>query len=193
MTNNDTNSEIYINNIKMEEYKAITDFYSDNKNFTKFSDIVLFKTKYLPLRLIDWFVTNYVKKNKVEYYITRFNGTVELFNVYISYKTYLKTYKKRAFDPFCRGETVTLTCDYKGLHKNIQFVTSIKQLRFFKWCIENFVTEYMESHLDTIYADMLSNCSKSVKSQDSANTDTSSLSKKKELSYSIYNGVTVMS
>ena len=49
------------------------------------------------LRLIDWFVTNYAKKNFVIYQI---NG--KRFKVYENYKLKLKAYSKKRFDPFCR-------------------------------------------------------------------------------------------
>ena len=48
--------------------------------------------------LLDWFVTNYVRENTVEY---MFKG--RFINVRTEYKEQLKRYKKRRSDPFCRG------------------------------------------------------------------------------------------
>src|SRR5438874_748758 len=88
--------------------RPLLEFFSHNANFKQFLDVVVFKTRHLPLRVLDWFVTNYSKKNDVCYKIKRPNGTLETFLVYRSYRAQLKGNKKKEFDPFCRGDTITL-------------------------------------------------------------------------------------
>jgi hypothetical protein len=55
----------------------------------------------LSLRIIDWFVTKYSRKNFVRYQL---NG--QDFLVYLSYKGQLKAYSKQYFDPNCRRERI---------------------------------------------------------------------------------------
>src|SRR6266480_2224635 len=88
--------------------RPLLEFFSHNANFKQFLDVVVFKTRNLPLRLLDWFVTNYSKKNDICYNIKRPNGSVEVFRVQRSYRAQLKGSKKKEFDPFCRGETLVL-------------------------------------------------------------------------------------
>ena len=49
---------------------SIRKFYNDKNNITELLPIVNGSSK-LSLRIIDWFVTNYSKKNNVIYYIPR--------------------------------------------------------------------------------------------------------------------------
>ena len=42
---------------------SLTEFFQDNKNFSKMLSIVSSKSK-ISLRVLDWFVTNYAKKKK---------------------------------------------------------------------------------------------------------------------------------
>ena len=68
--------------------------------------------------------------------------------VYDDYKLKLKAYSKKRFDPFCRWDKIIVP--YKS--KFIQ--TTIGQLNFFKWVIENEIIEYIEANYDDIEADM---------------------------------------
>ena len=100
----------------------------------------------ISLRIIDWFATNYAKKYYTVYQIQNSNNR---FKVYNDYKLKLKAYSKKRFDPFCRWERITVP--YKnGAH--IQ--TTIGQLNFFKWAIENSVIDYVEQNYDAIEKDM---------------------------------------
>ena len=76
------------------------------------------------------------------------------FNVYVRYKAQLKSYSKKSFDPFCRKDRIT---DW-GTNGNI--TTTIGQLNFFKWAIQNNVIQYIEENLSEIEKDMNSNIRK---------------------------------
>ena len=76
------------------------------------------------------------------------------FNVYVRYKAQLKSYSKKSFDPFCRKDRIT---DW-GPDGNI--TTTIGQLNFFKWAIQNNVLQYIEDNLSEIEKDMNSNIRK---------------------------------
>lgn len=99
------------------------------------------------LRIVDWFATNYAKK----YYtiLPAQQSYGDRFKVYDDYKLRLKAYTKRRFDPFCRHERINIP--YRD-GKYVQ--TTIGQLNFFKWAIENGVIEYIEKNHATIEKDM---------------------------------------
>ena len=90
----------------------------------------------ISLRIIDWFVTNYSKKNYTVYSIPKIiNGESSLtettrFKVYNEYKLKLKAYSKKNFDPVCRWERIMIPYD------NDNYIeTTIGQLNFFKCAI----------------------------------------------------------
>ena len=99
----------------------------------------------ISLRILDWFVTNYAKKNYIVYTLT--SGS--RFKVYNDYKLKLKAYSKKRFDPFCRWEKITIP--YKN---NTLIQTTIGQLNFFKWVLENEIIEYIETEYSKIEQDM---------------------------------------
>ena len=73
------------------------------------------------------------------------------------YKTFLsegrkkeiKAYSKKRFDPFCRWERITVP--FTG---NVHIQTTIGQLNFFKWAIQNGVVKYIEDNYAEIESDM---------------------------------------
>lgn len=114
----------------------------------------------ISLRIIDWFVTNYAKKNNISYY-TNHNVDVQeggkilqkpitkQFIVYLNYKSQLKAYSKKQFDPFCRRERISFYYD-----KDNELVTTVGQLNFFRWALENHVLDYISDNLEEIEKDM---------------------------------------
>ena len=72
----------------------------------------------ISLRLIDWFVTNYSKKNSTIITKTTNTNNIIHFNVYLSYRSQLKAYSKQQFDPFRRRDRITFVYDRDG--KNIE-------------------------------------------------------------------------
>jgi len=122
-------------------------FYNKNNNLEKMLNIINGKSK-ISLRIVDWFATNYSKKNYTVYQIEKDN-IFERFKVYNDYKLNLKAYSKKRFDPFCRWERITIP--YKD---NTHIQTTLGQLNFFKWALENKVVEFIEDNYDTIDDDM---------------------------------------
>lgn len=112
----------------------------------------------ISLRVIDWFVTNYSREHDVKYYtISPDDGLKRLFHVHESYKVQLKAYSKRQFDPFCRRQRILFhyeTKDDAG-KKEVQTIrTTIGQLNFFRWAIDNRVIQYIQKHVDKIEEEM---------------------------------------
>ena len=136
---------------------SLTKFYSKDDNMDKLN-MILSNQKKVSLRLIDWFTTNYSKKYNIVYLIYKDNDSnktlventtiVNQFNVYNSYKSQLKAYSKKQFDPFCRRERLTFIC------KDTSINTTIGQLNFFKWIIVNKVIDYIDSNINDIENDM---------------------------------------
>ena len=148
----------------------------NNKNLDLILNIINGNSN-ISLRILDWFVTNFSKENLTSYKITK-NDEVKRFNVYMDYKLKLKAYSKRRFDPFCRNERTNIP--YKdGTH--IQ--TTIGQLNFFKWVIENNIIKYIEDNHVQIEQDMNERNSNSRKNK-LINKATATRKKREELSTS---------
>jgi hypothetical protein len=127
---------------------ALARFYN-NKNFVKTIVPIIKGTSTISLRLIDWFVTNYSKKHAA--IITQNNGdNVVHFNVYLNYRSQLKSYSKQLFDPFRRRDRIMFYFD-----KITCIETTIGQLNFFRWLIQNDIIGYIEKHMEVIEDDML--------------------------------------
>ena len=119
-------------------------FYEENNNLDKMLRIINGESP-ISLRIIDWFATNYAKKFFTVYEV----GMNRRFKVYVDYKLKLKAYSKRRFDPFCRWDRITIP------YSNGTFIqTTIGQLNFFKWALENGVVAYIEAHYSDIEDDM---------------------------------------
>lgn len=133
-------NELLLNNLM--------DFYKNEANMDTMLKIITGDSK-ISLRIVDWFATNYAKKNFTLYNLTDAFGNVRRFKVYVDYKLKLKAYSKKRFDPFCRWERISIP------YKNGTCIeTTIGQLNFFKWTLENGVIKYIEEHYDEIEKDM---------------------------------------
>ena len=156
-------------------------FYKKDANFQKMLAVVTGESR-VSLRIVDWSSTNYAKKYYTVYIIYDENNELagvyipaRRFKVYNDYKLKLKAYSKKRFDPFCRWERITVP------YKNGSLIqTTIGQLNFFKWVIENKVIEYIEEHYDAIEADMNNRNSTSKKKEAITNSDNSKTRKKRE-------------
>lgn len=125
--------------------KVLKDYYCEN-NYSNLNKILPIINGHdnISLRLIDWFVTNYSKKNFTGYIVNN-----KRFVVHTEYKLKLRSYKKKRFDPFCRWDRIVLP--YED-NKYIQ--TTIGQLNFFKWATENNIVEYIKNNKQNIEDDM---------------------------------------
>lgn len=124
-------------------------FYQRDDNLSKILSIINGHSRE-SLRLIDWFVTNYAKKNFVGYDLIDNHGKTKRFKVYIDYKLKLKAYSKKRFDPFCRWDRINIP-----FKENTYVQTTIGQLNFFRWILENKILDYIDKHYDEINKDMI--------------------------------------
>lgn len=127
---------------------SLSKFYHVKVNIQTIIPIIEGQTD-ISLRLIDWFVTNYSKKYNIV--ISKRKGqTMMHFNVYLSYRSQLKAYSKQLFDPFRRRDRITFMYE-EG--KSIE--TTIGQLNFFRWVIQNDILVYIHDNIAHIEKDMI--------------------------------------
>jgi hypothetical protein len=132
-------------------------FYHENEgeNMDKMLAVINGTTN-ISLRIMDWFVTNYSKKHYTVYDLVGSATTAtaatrpKRFKVYVDYKLKLRAYSKKRFDPFCRWDRINVP------HKNgtTYIQTTLGQLNFFKWAIENEVLRYIHENYTAIETDM---------------------------------------
>jgi hypothetical protein len=150
-------------------------FYNTNDNLSRMMKIITGESK-ISLRIVDWFATNYAKKYYTLYSFCDEFGNDKRFKVYVDYKLKLKAYSKRRFDPFCRWDRISVP--YKN---DTSIETTIGQLNFFKWAIENHIIEYIEENYNDIENDMNSRNSTSKRNEI---VDNKTRKKREELSIS---------
>ena len=153
--------------------KNLMSFYEKDNNLDRMLGIINGESP-ISLRIVDWFATNYAKQRFTVYTLT----SGRRFKVYNDYKLKLRAYSKKRFDPFCRWDRITIP--YKE-NKCIQ--TTIGQLNFFKWALENEVVKYIEENYGDIEKDMNSRNSTS-KRRSGGSSATKTRKRREELSVS---------
>ena len=163
--------------------KSLTDFYKNPYYINEMRNIVD-QNSIISLRILDWFITNYSKKHR-----TLIAVDDKLVDVYQNYKLQLKSFSKKAFDPFCRKNKIIF------YYTETEFIeTSCGQLCFFRWCFENNILSYVKDNLSTIEQDMknslkLKKTSKNEEESSETSTTLSSGRKRQPLSLSISRSV----
>jgi len=114
--------------------ESLTRFFSEPNNSERLSDILTHKNG-VSLRNLEWFVTNYAKNKQVTYK----TPSGKQFTVHVAYKSSLDGYSKKLFDPFCRTERI----DFQG------FKTTVGQLNFLRWVIQNNIIDYLKKELNS--------------------------------------------
>ena len=153
----------------------LMEFYKQEENLDSMLSIINGESK-ISLRIVDWFATNYAKKYYTLYTLSESN---KRFKVYMDYKLKLKAYSKKRFDPFCRWERINIP------YKNGTFIqTTIGQLNFFKWALENKVIDFVEQNYELIEKDMNSRNSTSKRKETIVIDNSKTRKKREELSIS---------
>jgi hypothetical protein len=155
----------------------LMEFYKDEKTLNRMLKIITGESK-ISLRIVDWFSTNYAKKYYTLYFIDEDSDNARRFKVYVDYKLKLKAYSKRRFDPFCRWDRISIP--YK---KDTCIETTIGQLNFFKWALENKVVDYIEENYEMIEKDM-NNRNSTSKRKEQIIDNSKTRKKREELSVS---------
>jgi hypothetical protein len=142
-------------------YSSLTTFYEKNPEYRKIFFEIVTGASPLSLRIIDWFVTHFAKTQNVIYWIDDKAGSIyeesapveslRKFNLFLEYKAQLKSYTKLHFDPFRRHQRVSFTVEPS---MNIQIETTVGQLNFFRWALQNHVIDYIQNHSHEIQDQM---------------------------------------
>jgi len=172
---------------------SLQKYYMENRNSSKLLEILKEEDNKISLRIIDWFVTNYSKKNNIYYsifetptkkktFVCENNKIVKQFNTYHAYKSQLKSFSKKKFDPFCRRDRITFDCNGTSIE------TTVGQLNFFKWAIDNLIIDYIKNNYLEIEDDM-NICYNSVKVQKKEKKEKNERKRRQELSKSASRGL----
>jgi hypothetical protein len=123
-----------INNKQALLLSSLTNYYKENNHIKDTIIPIINGEVDISLRLLDWFITNYSKTYNSDYILNK-----ERFVVYTNYKSQLKSFQKKNFDPFQRGNRIYF--NYEG---DNYFETTVGQLNFFRWAIKNNIIEYVK-------------------------------------------------
>lgn len=136
------------------------------------------------LSLIDWLCINYGKSKDIHYSLIGDPRDPKDFYIWENYNNNLDDFGRPCFDSFCRNQRILVEYESQsdmisisdpyslriewdskknvgtrmmGGKKMVYLVTSVGQLIFFWWAINNRVIEYCEEHLDDIKQHMAVN------------------------------------
>jgi hypothetical protein len=106
----------------------------------------------LTVSLLNWFNTNYSKQYAVQWELIDACGRRRNFNAWAKYLAACNGYKKSNFDPFARGkeEHGIIISNAEG----VEIETTIRQLNYLRWAIDNRVIDYVRKHAEEIHRDM---------------------------------------
>lgn len=166
-------------------FNNLIDFYQNQDYLTRMIEVIDGRCTnkegkhVISRRIVDWFVTNFAKKYYTVYdLVNPKTGESKRFKVYSDYRSKLTAYSKKNFDPFCRWDRISIPYG-----DDSQIETTLGQLNFFKWAIQNKVIEYIQDHYDEISEDMLQRNSNSRK-KEPTDANTGTRKKREELSIS---------
>jgi len=173
--------------------ESLQKYYMESRNASKLLEILKEDDNKISLRIIDWFVTNYSKKNNIYYsifetptkkktFVCENNKIIRQFNTYHAYKSQLKSFSKKKFDPFCRRDRIIFDCNGDEIE------TTVGQLNFFKWAIDNLIIDYIKNNYGEIEDDM-NVCYNSVKIQKKEKKEKNERKRRQELSKSASRGL----
>lgn len=157
--------------------ESLTKFFNNKNNMSDFLPIINGESN-ISLRILDWFVTNYSKKNNINYILKKKTKNIN-FIVYLDYKSQLKAYSKKQFDPFCRRERISLLD-----HDDNEIITTVGQLNFFRWAIEHKILQYIYENFDDIEKDMINSLRNLYKKKNEGENTKKVRRKRQELSIS---------
>jgi hypothetical protein len=131
-----------------ELFKSLDDFFTEEH----LRDIMIpIQTQQRPVRLrtLEYLITAYARPDvhNVEYLRTPEDNFP--WKLYRNYQDLLEYNNKRTFDPFRRGQKFPFR---KG---STEVVTTVAQLNFFRWAIQNKVIDWALMHAQEINTEML--------------------------------------
>jgi len=152
----DTGKELLLSSLSV--------FYDRNEEYLNILKTIIDGKHQLSLRMIDWLITIYAKNNNMVYWINLNDDKIyydlpadntnnfKKINLYLDYRSQLKSFKKINFDSFRRHDRISFISN-----KGISIETTIGQLNFFKWAFNNRVINYAIENQKIIYDNMSKN------------------------------------
>lgn len=137
---------------------SLLEFYSQPQHIEQLYKFISGEDK-ISLRLLEWTVINYARDEE----IIIDNGITSRFYVHMGYKAALTGYHKEQFDPCCRTERINIP------YMNKLLETTIGQMNFIRWAIENRVLDYIRENYTMLFNKMKQR-SKTVKRSAAAST-----------------------
>jgi len=141
---------ITINEFKKKEkmlYEVLNNFFNQcSLPEVKMMIEIIDSDHTISLRFLDWFVTRYCYLYKLSIPINNNYNKEQIFNINISYKAQLKSFKKRYFDPFRRKKKFIYNF---GKHE-LNILTTLGQLNFFRWALSYEIIKYAENNFKNI-------------------------------------------
>lgn len=154
----DTGKELLLSSLSV--------FYDRNEEYLNILKTIIDGKHQLSLRMIDWLITIYAKNNNMVYWINLNDDKIyydlpadntnnfKKINLYLDYRSQLKSFKKINFDSFRRHDRITFIIDNL---KQQTIETTIGQLNFFKWAFINKVISFAIQNQNVIYENMSKN------------------------------------
>jgi hypothetical protein len=148
---------------------SLSSFYEKNDEYLQILKTIIDGKHSLSLRMIDWLVTIYAKNNNMVYWVCSNDNKIYMnlpdnntnnfrkINLYLDYRSQLKSFKKINFDSFRRHDRITYISN-----KGTSIETTIGQLNFFKWAFTNNVISYAVENEKNIYENMSKNSYKRI-------------------------------
>ena len=142
---------INIKDFKSKElmyYRMLDKYFNDNATDEEIQTMIdiINGNHLISLRFLDWFVTRYCYLYKLSINVNNAYNKEKNFNINISYKAQLKSFKKKYFDPFRRKKKFYYQCS----NNNLLLLTTIGQLNFFRWAITNDIIKYTSENYKEI-------------------------------------------
>ncbi len=132
---------------ELMHYKKLDNFFNGcTQEETQMMVDIINGNHLVSLRFLDWFVTRYCYLYKLSINVNNPYIKQSDFNINISYKAQLKSFKKKYFDPFRRKKKFFYICE----KNNLVLLTTIGQLNFFRWAISYDIIKYTETNYRNI-------------------------------------------
>ena len=157
---------------------SLTTFFQQNQSSRETVYHIIMGASPISLRVLDWFVTHYSKMHQVMYWFDPNLKTPEYytvcpqnpspglrkFHVYYEYRAQLKSFSKAHFDPFRRHQRISFLLEEKP--EKVVLETTVGQLNFFKWAVQNRIIDYVINHLPEIEQSMASQTTRKEKERE---------------------------
>jgi hypothetical protein len=99
------------------------------------------------------------------------------FNLYLEYRAQLQSYTKMFFDPFRRYDRITFVLETQPSMVSVE--STVGQLNFFRWALDNNVIDYIVNHLSDI-EDCMASFQKTSKTNTVDNTNSTNGTKEQK-------------